>query len=77
MVAEAEGDAESGGRWRETRSGEAWEKQKDGGEKKGDADTQRKEGRREDRGQAELTPPRQAAASAINNMCPMCDRQSR
>lgn len=56
----------------------AWERQKDGGEKKrvrkGDAGTRRKKGRRQDRGQAELTQPRQPAASVINNMCPMCDR---
>lgn len=42
----------------------------------GDADTMSEKGRRQDRGQTELKQPRQRAASVINNMCPMCDRQS-
>lgn len=49
----------------------AWERQKDGGEKtpggREDADTRRKKGRRQRRGQTELKQPRQPAASAINN----------
>jgi len=59
----------------------AWERQKDGGEKKlrgrENADTKRKKGRRQRRGQTEIKQPRQPAASVINNMCPTCDRQSR
>lgn len=58
----------------------AWERQKDGEEKKrggrGDADTKRKKGRRQDRGQTESKQPRQPAASAINNMRPTCDMRS-
>lgn len=79
-AAEAEGDAERGGRWREMRSGALGKGRRNGGEKKRrgreNADTKRKKGRRQDRGQTELKQPRQPAASVINNVCPVCDRQN-
>ena len=74
----AEGDA--GGRWRRMRSGalgtgrRTAEREED--ERKRNAATRRKTGRRRGRGQTELKQPRQPAASVINNMYPMCDRQS-